>query len=159
MNDRRKMNGNPDLCQDGPDGAGCILKGITGSVVGMILCILVMFLCILCRAGGFGIMSQFFAGMVIGWFYRLFHGPRSKRAACVTVGICTLLSCVLWVVLLALFPVFIFAAPLTAVDWGELWRMTRELQLLCAGLGMFGFFFTRAGDSHSQCACRMAFPG
>lgn len=35
----------------------------------------------------FSIMLQLFMGLVIGWFYRLFHGRRSKTAACVTVGV------------------------------------------------------------------------
>lgn len=82
-------------------------------------------------------------GMVIGWFYRLFHGRRSKTAACVIVGICTVSACVLWIVLLVLPPVFASHVPLTAADWGRLLRMLREPLLLCAGWGLIGFFFTR----------------
>ena len=122
---------------------GSILRGILGSVAGMIVCILAMLLCSLCRIGSFSITLQLFAGVSIGWFYRLFHGRRSKIAAYVTVGVCTLLSCILWVVLLVLLPVFASFTPFTAADWGRLWGKIWELLLLCAGLGMFGFFLTR----------------
>ena len=84
---------------------GSILRGILGSVTGMIVCILAMLLCSLFQMGSFSIMIQIFAGVVIGWFYRLFRGRRSKTAAYVTVGICTVLASVLWVALLALLPV------------------------------------------------------
>ncbi len=126
-----------------PELQGSILRGILGSVTGMIVCILVMLLCALCRMGSFSTMLQLFAGLVIGWFYRLFHGRRSKTAAYVTVGICTVSASVLWVVLLALLPVFVSPAPFTAADWGRLWGKIWELLLLCAGLGIIGFFFTR----------------
>ena len=126
-----------------PELQGSILRGILGSVTGMIVCILVMLLCSLFRMSSFSTMLQLFAGLVIGWFYRLFHGRRSKTAAYVTVGICTVSASVLWVVLLALLPVFVSPAPFTAADWGRLWGKIWELLLLCAGLGMLGFFFTR----------------
>ncbi|NBI72574.1 hypothetical protein D3Z50_16180 [Clostridiaceae bacterium] len=122
---------------------GSILRGILGSVTGMIVCILVMLLCSLFQMGSFNTMLQLFVGLVIGWFYRLFHGRRSKIAAYVTVGICTVSASVLWVVLLALLPVFVSPAPFTAADWGRLWERIRELPLLCAGLGMMGCFLTR----------------
>ena len=59
-----------------PELQGSILRGILGSVTGMIVCVLIMLLCSLCQMGNFGIMLQLFAGLVIGWFYRLFHGRR-----------------------------------------------------------------------------------
>ena len=126
-----------------PELQGSILWGILGSVIGMIVCILVMLLCSLCQMESSGIMLQLFAGLVIGWFYRLFHGWRSKTAAYVTVGVCTVSASVLWGVLLALLPVFVSPDPFTAADWGRLWEKIWELLLLCAGLGMLGFFFTR----------------
>ena len=109
----------------------------------MTICILVMLLCSLCQMGSFSSMLQLFSGLVIGWFYRLFHGRRSKTAAYATVGICTVSASVLWVVLLALLHAFVSPAPFTAADWGRLWEKIWELLLLCAGLGMIGFFFTR----------------
>ena len=122
---------------------GSILCGILGGVIGMSVCILVMLLCSLCQMGSFSTMLQLFVGLVIGWFYRLFHGRRSKTAAYVTVGICTVLASVLWVALLALLSVFVSPAPFTAADWGRLWGEIWELLLLYAGLGMIGFFLTR----------------
>ena len=126
-----------------PELQGSILWGILGSVIGMIVCILVMLLCSLCQMESSGIMLQLFAGLVIGWFYRLFHGWRSKTAAYVTVGVCTVSASVLWGVLLALLPVFVSPDPFTAADWGRAGEEVWELLLLCAGLGMIGFFFTR----------------
>lgn len=126
-----------------PELQGSILRGILGSAVGMIVCVLVMFLCVLCQMGSFSTTLQLFVGLVIGWFYRLFHGRRSKIAAYVTVGICTVLASILWGVLLALLPVFASPAPLTAADMGRLWGKIWDLLLLCASLGMIGFFFTR----------------
>ena len=126
-----------------PELQGSILRGILGSVTGMIVCILVMLLCSLFQMSSFSTMLQLFVGLVIGWFYRLFHGQRSKTAAYVTVGICTVSASVLWVVLLALLSVFVSPAPFTAADWGRLWGEIWELLLLCAGLGMIGFFLTR----------------
>ncbi len=122
---------------------GSILRGILGSIAGMIVCILVMLLCSLFQMGSFSTMLQLLAGLVIGWFYRLFHGWRSKTAAYVTVGICTVSASVLWVVLLAMLSAFASPALFTAADWGRLWGKIWELLLLCAGLGMIGFFFTR----------------
>ena len=122
---------------------GGILRGILGSVTGMIVCILVMLLCSLFRMSSFSTMLQLFVGLVIGWFYRLLHGRRSKTAAYVTVGICTVSASVLWVALLALLSVFVSPAPFTAADWGRLCGEIWELLLLCVGLGMVGFFLTR----------------
>lgn len=126
-----------------PELQGSILRGILGSVTGMIVCILVMLLCSLFQMSSFSTMLQLFVGLVIGWSYRLFHGRRSKTAAYVTVGICTISASVLWVVLLALLSVFVSPAPFTAADWGRLWGEIWELLLLCVGLGMIGFFLTR----------------
>ena len=122
---------------------GGILRGISGSVIGMIVCILVMLLCSLFRMSSFSTMLQLFVGLVIGWFYRLFHGRRSETAAYVTVGICTVSASVLWVALLALLSVFVSPAPFTAADWGRLCGEIWEWLLLCVGLGMLGFFLTR----------------
>ena len=122
---------------------GSILRGILGSVIGMIVCILVMLLCSLFQMRSFSTMLQLFVGLVIGWFYRLFHGRRSKTAAYVTVGVCTISASVLWAALLALLSVFVSPAPFTAADWGRLWGEIWELLLLYAGLGMIGFFLTR----------------
>lgn len=122
---------------------GSVLRGVLGSVTGMIVCILVMLLCSLFQMSSFSTMLQLFAGLVIGWSYRLFHGRRSKTAAYVTVGICTISASVLWVVLLALLSVFVSPTPFTDADWGRLWGEIWELLLLCAGLGMIGFFLTR----------------
>ena len=83
-----------------PELQGSVLRGILGSVTGIIVCILVMLLCALFQMSSFSTMLQLFTGLVIGWFYRLFHGRRSKTAAYVTVGICTVLASVLWVALL-----------------------------------------------------------
>ena len=126
-----------------PELQGSILRGILGDVTGMTICILVMLLCSLCQMGSFSSMLQLFSGLVIGWFYRLFHGRRSKTAAYVTVGVCTISASVLWAALLALLSVFVSPAPFTAADWGRLWGEIWELLLLYAGLGMIGFFLTR----------------
>ena len=126
-----------------PELQGSILWGILGSVTGMIVCVLIMLLCSLFQMRSFSTMLQLFVGLVIGWFYRLFHGCRSKTAAYVTVGLCTISASVLWVVLLALLPIFVSSTPFTAADWGRLWGKIWELLLLCVGLGTIGFFFTR----------------
>ncbi len=126
-----------------PELQGSVLRGILGSVTGIIVCILVMLLCALFQMSSFSTMLQLFTGLVIGWFYRLFHGRRSKTAAYVTVGVCTVSASVLWVALLALLSVFVSPAPFTAADWGRLCGEIWELLLLCVGLGMVGFFLTR----------------
>ncbi len=126
-----------------PELQGSVLRGILGSVTGIIVCILVMLLCALFQMSSFSTMLQLFTGLVIGGFYRLFHGRRSKTAAYVTVGICTVLASVLWVALLALLSVFVSPTPFTAADWGRLCGEIWELLLLCVGLGMVGFFLTR----------------
>lgn len=77
---------------------GSILRGILGSILGMFVCILVMLLCGLFRITKTFMMFQLFVGLVIGLFYRLFHGRRSKIIAYVTVGTCTVLACALWVI-------------------------------------------------------------
>lgn len=126
-----------------PKFQGSILRGILGSIAGMFVCILTLLLCWLCQIESFSIMLQLFVGLVIGWFYRLFHGRRGKAAAYVIVGICTLLACTLWLVLLILLPAALSHTQLTVKDWARLWSMARELLLSCAGLGIIGFFFTR----------------
>ena len=135
------MNISNDEISSEPQGS--VLRGILGSIAGMFVCILVMLLCWLCHIESFSVMFQLFVGLVIGGFYRLFHGRRSKTAAYVTVTICTVLTCVLWVVLLMLLPAIVSHVPLTAVDWIKLWSMIKELLLLCIGLGLIGFFLTR----------------
>ena len=114
-----------------PGSQGSILRGILGSVIGMLVCILVMLLCALCRIGDLITTFQLFVGLVIGWSYRLFRGRRSKTAAYVTVGICTVSASVLWVVLLALLSVFAAPDPSAAVDWGRLWGKIWEPVVLC----------------------------
>ena len=126
-----------------PELQGSVLRGILGSVTGIIVCILVMLLCALFQMSSFSTMLQLFTGLVIGWFYRLFHGRRSKTAAYVTVGIYTVSASVLWVALLALLSVFVSPTPFTDAAWGRLWGEIWELLLLCVGLGMIGFFLTR----------------
>lgn len=122
---------------------GSILRGILGSIIGMFVCILVMLLCGLFRITKTFMMFQLFVGLVIGQFYRLFHGRRSKIIAYVTVGTCTGLACALWVVLLALLPAMVSSAQLAVTDLSRLWNMIWELLLLCVGLGLIGFFLTR----------------
>ena len=126
-----------------PELQGSVLRGILGSIAGMFVCIMAMLLCGLFQIEKSGMMLQLFAGLVIGWFYRLFHGRRSKMVAYVTVGICTVLASALWVVLLALLPAIGSHVHLTVADWGRLWSMIWELLLLCVGLGLIGFFVTR----------------
>lgn len=126
-----------------PELQGSVLRGILGSIAGMFVCILAMLLCGLFQIEKSGMMLQLFAGLVIGWSYRLFHGRRSKMVAYVTVGICTVLASALWVVLLALLPAIGSHVHLTAADWVRLWSMIWELLLLCVGLGLIGFFLTR----------------
>ncbi len=125
-----------------PEQQGTILCGILGSIIGMLVCIPALLLCSLFQVST-SVLFQLFVGLVIGWFYRLFHGQRSKTAAYATVGICTVLTCTLWVVALALLSVAVSHAPLTAATLGGLWSRIWELLLLCVGLGLIGFFFTR----------------
>lgn len=140
---------NPSHHEEYPDFEACaklqgsVLGGILGSAVGMFVCILVLLLCWLYQIERFSITLQLFAGLVIGGFYRLFHGRRSKTAAYVTVGICTLLACSLWVVISVLLPAALSETQLTADDWNRRWSMTFKLLLLCDGTGLTGFFFTR----------------
>ena len=123
---------------------GSLLRGIIGSIVGMLVCILASLLFLLCQMESFSIMLQLFAGLVIGWFYRLFRGRRAKTAAFVTVGICTILTSVLWTVsLVLLVSAAVSPARLTKPDWDKLGSAIRTLLLLCSGLGLAGFFLTR----------------
>lgn len=127
---------------DNPEQQGTVLRGILGGIAGMFVCVLALLICSLFQIST-SVLFQLFVGLVIGWFYRLFHGQRSKTAAYITVGICTVLTCTLWVVLLALLSVVVSNAPFTAADLGGLWSRIWELLLLCVGLGLIGFFFTR----------------
>ena len=129
--------------EDSPGFLGSVLRGILGSVTGMLVCILAMLLCWLCHTESFCTTLLLFVPLVIGWFYRLFHGRRSKTAAYVTVGICTILACALWGVLLALLPFVVSGTQLTADDWHRLWNMIWKLLLLCVGVGYMVFLFTR----------------
>lgn len=121
---------------------GSLLYGISGCIVGMLVCILTLLLCSLFLIKS-SIFFQLFVGLVIGWFYRLFHGLRSKPAAYTIVAVCTVLTCVLWTIIFALSSAGISPLQLAAEDWERLWNATWELLLLCAGLGLTGFFFTR----------------
>lgn len=125
---------------DNPSLQGSILRGISGGLAGMFVCTLALFLCCLCQAGQLTITLQLFVGLAIGGFYRLFRGRRSKTAAYVIVGICTALTCVLWIVIFALLSVVVSQK---SVDWERLWRSVYDLLPLCAGIGLFGFIVTR----------------
>lgn len=118
-------------------------RGILGSIVGMFICILVMLLCSLFQIVKLGVAFQLLVGLVIGWFYRLFHGQRSKIVAYVNVGSFTILTCILWGALPVLLPAAISSVQLTAADWSRLWSMIWKLLPPCIGLGITGFFLTR----------------
>ena len=66
--------------ENNPKLQGSVLWGILGSISGMFVCILAMMLCLLFQIEESSMMLQLFAGLVIGWFYRLFRGRRSKMA-------------------------------------------------------------------------------
>lgn len=129
--------------EENPLFLGSIRRGILGGAVGTLVCTLALLLCWLCQAKQLGLTLQVFVGLAIGWFYRLFHGRRSKMAAYVTVGICTVSACVLWAAFLILLSAAVSQASFTAPDWGGLWKKYWDLPLLCAGMGLTGFFFTR----------------
>jgi len=129
-----------------PEFQGSVLRGILGSVAGMAVCLLVILLCWLCNFKSITFLFHLFVGMVIGWFYRLFHGRRSKPIAYAAVSVCTLLACVLWLPVLAaaalgdgLFPL----SQLTAEHWIRLWHVAERPLLVCGGLGLAGFFLNR----------------
>lgn len=139
----------PPLNADNPEFQGSVLQGILGSIVGMAVCLLVILLCWLCDFKSIIILFHLFVGMVIGWFYRLFHGRRSKYVAYTTVSVCTMLTCVLWLLALTLTAAFgadIFLFNLTRLSvehWTELWRLSQKPQLLCVSLGLAGLFLNR----------------
>ena len=133
---------------DSPEFQGSVLRGILGSIVGMSVCVLVLLLCCLVDFNRLMILLQLLVGAVIGWFYRLFHGRRSKPAAYAIVGVCTMLTCLLWM------PVLVAVhlsceiplsrlAQMPVEAWAELWSRFGKLPLLFAGLGLIGLFFSR----------------
>lgn len=133
---------------DSPEFQGSVLRGILGSIVGMSVCVLVLMLCWLVDFNRLMILLQLLVGAVIGWFYRLFHGRRSKLAAYVIVGVCTMLTWLLWM------PVLVAVrlsceiplsrlAQMPVEAWAELWSRFGKLPLLFAGLGLIGLFFSR----------------
>lgn len=133
---------------DSPEFQGSVLRGILGSIVGMSVCVLVLLLCWLVDFNRLMILLQLLVGAVIGWFYRLFHGRRSKPAAYAIVGVCTMLTCLLWMPMLVAvrssceIPLSRLAQmPVEA--WAELWSRFGKLPLLFAGLGLIGLFFSR----------------
>lgn len=136
------------LDTDSPEFQGSVLRGILGSIVGMSVCVLVLLLCWLVDFNRLMILLQLLVGAVIGWFYRLFHGRRSKPAAYAIVGVCTMLTCLLWM------PVLVAVrssceiplsrlAQMPVEAWAELWSRFGKLPLLFAGLGLIGLFFSR----------------
>lgn len=134
---------NPPVDMDSVDPEGGILRGLAGGVAGMLVSVLALLLCVLFGSGELGCTFQLFVGLVVGWFYRLFRGRRSKAAAYGIVGACTVLACALWVAAAAVLSIGVSPAELTAADWGRLWENSWGLLLLCAGMGLVGFFCTR----------------
>jgi len=136
------------LDTDSPEFQGSVLRGVLGSVVGMAACVLVLLLCWLVDFNSLMILLQLFVGAVLGWFYRLFHGRRSKSAAYAIVGVCTMLTCVLWMPVLAAIrlsgeiPLARLAQILVEAR-AELWSRFGKLLMLFAGLGLIGLFFSR----------------
>lgn len=136
------------LDTDSPEFQGSVARGILGSIVGMAVCILVLLLCWLVDFQSIMLLFHLFIGAVIGWFYRLFHGRRSKPAIYIIVGICTMLTCLLWIPVLVAVRLSceIPHAPLEQMPagaWAELWSRSWRLLLLCAGLGLVGLFLNR----------------
>lgn len=125
-----------------PAPQGSILGSIAGCLAGMAACTLAFWLAYLCQPE-FPFLLQLFAGLVIGWFYRLLHGRRSKRVAYGMVGICAVLTCVLWAAVPALLSAGVSPFSLTAAGWAALWHTNRKTFALCASLGLAGFFCTR----------------
>lgn len=136
------------LDTDSSEFQGSVLRGILGSVVGMAACVLVLLLCWLVDFNSLMILLQLFVGTVIGWFYRLFHGRRSKSAAYVVVGVCTMLTCLFWMPVLTAIrlsgeiPLSRLVQMLVEAR-AELWSRFGRLLLLFAGLGLIGLFFSR----------------
>lgn len=136
------------LDTDSPEFQGSVARGILGSIVGMVVCILVLLLCWLVDFQSTMLLFHLFIGMVIGWFYRLFHGRRSKPGIYTIVGICTMLTCLLWMPVLAAVRLsgeipHAQLAHMPAGAWAELWSQSWRLLLLCTGLGLIGLFLNR----------------
>ena len=133
------------LDTDSSEFQGSVLRGILGSVVGMAACVLVLLLCWLVDFQSLLLLFHLFIGASIGWFYRLFHGRRSKPTAYAVVGVCTLLTCLLWMPVLAAVRLsgeipLSMLMQMPAGAWAELWSRSWRLLLLCTGLGLVGFF-------------------
>ena len=144
MSDYPKM----PLDTDSPEFQGSVARGILGSAVGMAICVLVLLLCWLVEFQGLLLLFQLFVGAVIGWFYRLFHGRRSKSAVYAIVGVCTMLTCLLWMPVLAAIRLsgdipLSMLLQMPAWAWAELWSRSWRLLLLCTGLGLIGLFLNR----------------
>ena len=136
------------LDTDSPEFQGSVLRGILGSIVGMAVCVLVLLLCWLVDFTSLVILLPLFVGAVIGWFYRLFRGRRSKPAAYAVVGVCTMLTCLFWMPVLAAIRLsgeipLSRLAQILVEAWAELWSRFGKLLLLFAGLGLIGLFFSR----------------
>lgn len=136
------------LDTDSPEFQGSVARGILGSVVGMAVCVLVLLLCWLVEFQSLLLLFQLFVGAVIGWFYRLFHGRRSKSAAYAIVGVCTMLTCLLWMPVLAVIRLsgeipLSMLLQMPAGAWAEWWSRSWRLLLLCTGLGLIGLFLNR----------------
>ena len=141
MSDYPKM----PLDTDSPEFQGSVAQGILGSIIGMAVCVLVLLLCWLVEFQSLLLLFQLFVGAVIGWFYRLFHGRRSKSAAYAIVGVCTMLTCLLWMPVLAVIRLsgeipLSMLLQMPAGAWAEWWSRSWRLLLLCTGLGLVGFF-------------------
>lgn len=145
MSDYPKM----PLDTDSPEFQGSVARGVLGSIIGMAVCVLVLLLCWLVEFQGLLLLFQLFVGAVIGWFYRLFHGRRSKSAAYAIVGVCTMLTCLLGMPVLAVIRLsgeipLSMLLQMPAGAWAEWWsRSWRLLLLLCTGLGLIGLFLNR----------------
>ena len=144
MSDYPKM----PLDTDSPEFQGSVAQGILGSIIGMAVCVLVLLLCWLVEFQSLLLLFHLFIGAVIGWFYRLFHGRRSKSAAYAIVGVCTMLTCLLWMPVLAVIRLsgeipLSMLLQMPAGAWAEWWSRSWRLLLLCTGLGLIGLFLNR----------------
>lgn len=144
MSDYPKM----PLDTDSPEFQGSVAQGILGSIIGMAVCVLVLLLCWLVDFQSLLLLFHLFIGASIGWFYRLFHGRRSKPTAYAVVGVCTLLTCLLWMPVLAAVRLsgeipLSMLMQMPAGAWAELWSRSWRLLLLCTGLGLIGLFLNR----------------
>jgi len=121
---------------------GSIQQGIIGGIVGMLFCSLILLLCFWFEIR-LGILLQLFVSLVVGWFYRLFHGQRSKTVAYAIVSVCTILVYFFWMLAFVLFSANISLVQLISMDKEELWQIIMKLLPLCVGLGLVGFFLAR----------------